>query len=62
MLWFVRSRYTARLDNFREAEYSADAVHCLNHLITNALAHIPDCLEVCAQQPQQPQQPTVSSS
>ena len=42
----VWNRYTARLDNFRDPAYTKEAVHCLNHLITNALGHIPDCLEV----------------
>ena len=42
----VWSRYTAKLDNFRDPSNSKEAVQCLNHLITNALSHIPDCLEV----------------
>mmetsp|Transcript_42540 Transcript_42540/g.65378 ORF Transcript_42540/g.65378 Transcript_42540/m.65378 type:complete len:212 (-) Transcript_42540:57-692(-) len=34
-----------KLENFKELEYSESAVHCLNHLITNALEHVPDVLE-----------------
>eukprot|EP00003_Mantamonas_plastica_P012183 TRINITY_DN2212_c3_g1_i8.p1 TRINITY_DN2212_c3_g1~~TRINITY_DN2212_c3_g1_i8.p1 ORF type:complete len:335 (-),score=103.59 TRINITY_DN2212_c3_g1_i8:46-1050(-) len=41
----VWSQYTDKLENFKEDKYSAEALACLNHLITDALKHIPDCLE-----------------
>ncbi len=37
--------YTDKLANFREDKYAREANHCLNHLITNAYHHIPDCLD-----------------
>jgi len=43
----VWSKYTSQLENFRDYrhQYYAESLHCLNHLITNALHHIPDSLE-----------------
>jgi len=41
----VWSIYTDKLENFKDQKNSTQALHCLNHLTTNALAHIPDCLE-----------------
>jgi farnesyl-diphosphate farnesyltransferase len=40
----VWSAYSKKLENFKEPQNSAVAVHCLNHLITNALEHVPDVL------------------
>eukprot|EP01095_Lingulamoeba_sp_RSL-Kostka_P018260 TRINITY_DN995_c0_g3_i1.p1 TRINITY_DN995_c0_g3~~TRINITY_DN995_c0_g3_i1.p1 ORF type:complete len:407 (+),score=127.46 TRINITY_DN995_c0_g3_i1:197-1417(+) len=36
--------YTSKLDYFREETYQNNARHCLNHLVANALEHVPDCL------------------
>jgi farnesyl-diphosphate farnesyltransferase len=41
----VWSIYVPSLSSFRdEAQYRDAALTCLNHLITNALHHVPDCL------------------
>mmetsp|Transcript_9663 Transcript_9663/g.14555 ORF Transcript_9663/g.14555 Transcript_9663/m.14555 type:complete len:451 (+) Transcript_9663:23-1375(+) len=41
----VWSKYAKELDEFMLAENRKNAVCCLNELVTNALEHIPDCLE-----------------
>ena len=41
----IWSSYTKKLENFKEMNYAEPAVQCLNHLITNALEHVPDVLE-----------------
>ena len=41
----IWSMYTKKLENFKEMEHADSAVQCLNHMITNALEHIPDVLE-----------------
>jgi farnesyl-diphosphate farnesyltransferase len=41
----VWSKYAKRLEDFKEAQYSKEAVHCLNDLVTNAMNHLPDCLD-----------------
>ena len=40
----IWSIYSKKLEHFRDQNYSLLAVHCLNHLITNALEHVPDVL------------------
>jgi hypothetical protein len=44
IIYVIRSKYTNKLENFKEDIYSKEAVQCLNHLITLAVEHIPDCL------------------
>jgi len=41
----VWSRYTLHLENFKNIKYQMSALHCLNDLITNALAHAVVCLD-----------------
>jgi len=41
----VWAKYAERLSDFKDQAYSTEAVWCLNDLISNALQHIPDCLE-----------------
>lgn len=50
LIWCAgRSKYTDKLDNFKEARHSAAAVAALNDLITNALHHAPQCLQYMQQ-------------
>ena len=44
-LSLVRTKYASKLGNLADPKWSKQAVHCLNDLITNALQHIPDCIE-----------------
>lgn len=39
------TKYAKKLDEFKNVQHAKEAVHCLNDLITNALQHLPDCLE-----------------
>ena len=39
------SQYADELTDFKLEENRVQAVHCLNHLITNALSHVPDVLK-----------------
>jgi farnesyl-diphosphate farnesyltransferase len=39
------TKYASKLDEFKDPQNAKNAVHCLNDLITNALHHLPDCLE-----------------
>lgn len=39
------TKYASKLDAFKAPQHAREAVHCLNDLITNALQHLPDCLE-----------------
>jgi len=41
----VWSKYAPHLEDFKSNKYSKEAVQCLNDLITNAMQHIPNCLE-----------------
>jgi len=41
----IWKKYTDKLENFADPHYRREAVHCLNDLVTNALQHIPECLE-----------------
>ncbi|EME32730.1 farnesyl-diphosphate farnesyltransferase [Galdieria sulphuraria] len=36
------------LEDFKEPVHTEDGLHCLNHLVTDALRHVPDCLEYLA--------------
>jgi len=38
-------KYAKKLEDFKEHQHAKEAVHCLNHLITDALSHVPACLE-----------------
>lgn len=40
----VWRQYARKLEDFAEPRNRDKAVHCLNHLITNALQHLPHCL------------------
>jgi len=44
----VWEKYAHKLEDFKYNQYETQAVYCLNELITNALHHIPDCLEYMA--------------
>eukprot|EP01113_Clastostelium_recurvatum_P048367 TRINITY_DN878_c0_g1_i5.p1 TRINITY_DN878_c0_g1~~TRINITY_DN878_c0_g1_i5.p1 ORF type:complete len:419 (+),score=114.29 TRINITY_DN878_c0_g1_i5:1401-2657(+) len=44
----IWSKYASSLADFKEAKYSREALSCINDLITNALTHIPDCLDYMA--------------
>lgn len=44
----IWSLYTSSLDNFKLVEFRTPALYCLNHMITNALEHVPDVLEYIA--------------
>mmetsp|Transcript_12259 Transcript_12259/g.23416 ORF Transcript_12259/g.23416 Transcript_12259/m.23416 type:complete len:272 (-) Transcript_12259:347-1162(-) len=37
--------YAEQLEEFKDAENRDSAVQCLNHLVTNALEHMPDCFQ-----------------
>jgi farnesyl-diphosphate farnesyltransferase len=39
------NRYTDKLDNLKKPEYANKAVYCLNDMITDAIAHVPACLD-----------------
>jgi len=41
----IWSLYCEKLEDFKEDQHTQKAVYCLNHLITNAFEHIPDCLD-----------------
>ncbi|EGG20766.1 farnesyl-diphosphate farnesyltransferase [Cavenderia fasciculata] len=41
----IWSKYTVKLDNFKNPQYASSALHCLNDLITNALSHTIVCLD-----------------
>lgn len=41
----IWSQYAGDLGDFRSPENKSQALACLNHLICNALALIPDCLQ-----------------
>ncbi|XP_065174767.1 squalene synthase-like [Sycon ciliatum] len=45
----VWSQYAPNIGDFRKREMSAPAVACLNHLITNALSHVPDVIAYLSQ-------------
>jgi len=41
----VWSKYAQQLADFKDPKFETEAVYCLNDLITNAMQHVPDCLE-----------------
>jgi len=41
----VWNKYAAKLEDFKDPKNSIAALNCLNELITNAMQHIPDCLQ-----------------
>ena len=41
----VWTKYSNKLENFKEKENKQQALECLNDLITNALEHLPDVFE-----------------
>lgn len=41
----VWAKYSRKLENFKEPQHAKEAVQCLNHLITDALSHVPTCLD-----------------
>mmetsp|Transcript_12560 Transcript_12560/g.18769 ORF Transcript_12560/g.18769 Transcript_12560/m.18769 type:complete len:413 (+) Transcript_12560:62-1300(+) len=41
----VWSKYAKNISQFRDRPFDVKSVACLNDLVTNALAHIPDCLK-----------------
>jgi farnesyl-diphosphate farnesyltransferase len=41
----VWSKYVPVIENFKSPLYGKEAVYCLNDLITNALNHVPACLD-----------------
>jgi len=41
----VWAKYTDKLENFKQPQYSKQAVNCLNHLVTDALSLVPTCLD-----------------
>jgi len=41
----VWSKYAQQLADFKDPQYATEAVYCLNDLITNAMEHVPDCLD-----------------
>lgn len=40
----IWKNYANKIENFTLPQYRKNAVDCLNHMITNAVEHIPDCL------------------
>ncbi|HXH18873.1 MAG TPA: squalene synthase [Chitinophagales bacterium] len=45
----IWSRYAGRLKDFLDAPESPASLACLNHLVSDALRHAPDCLDYVAQ-------------
>eukprot|EP01132_Coremiostelium_polycephalum_P005770 gene5770-7180_t len=41
----IWSRYSLHLESFKDPKFAVSALHCLNHLITNAIAHAVVCLD-----------------
>ena len=39
------TKYAESLDEFQHPENRASAMNCLNELVTNALAHVPDVIK-----------------
>ena len=40
--------YAAQLDEFRAPANRAAALHCLNHMVVDALQHVPHCMRYMA--------------
>jgi len=45
----IWSQYTNKLETFKEENNTKQAISCLNHLVTLAVEHIPDCLQYLSQ-------------
>lgn len=45
----VWSKYAANLEDFQNAPDTKDSLSCLNHLVCDALQHVPDCLDYIRQ-------------
>lgn len=41
----VWGRYAETLDDFKSPQNRTAAIHCLNHLVKDALRHLPYCLQ-----------------
>jgi farnesyl-diphosphate farnesyltransferase len=41
----IWSKYTEILENFKKPEYASKGVYCLNEMVTDALTHVPACLD-----------------
>jgi farnesyl-diphosphate farnesyltransferase len=41
----IWSKYSDKLDNFKKPEYANKAIYCLNEMVTDALSHVPACLD-----------------
>jgi hypothetical protein len=41
----VWGQYASSLEDFKEPANAEQAVACLNHLVTDALRHVPECFE-----------------
>jgi len=41
----IWGKYAPNLTHLRLPEHSTKAVHCLNEMVTNAMKHIPDCVD-----------------
>eukprot|EP00871_Galdieria_phlegrea_P002347 jgi/Galph1/3112/GphlegSOOS_G1794.1 len=37
--------YASNLEDFKRIDHVQQGLHCLNHLVTDALRHVPECLE-----------------
>lgn len=44
-----RGKYTNNFKLFKERAYEREAVQCLNDMVTDALRHVPDCVEYLTQ-------------
>jgi len=47
-VWYPKeiwSKYTDRIENFKDPKNSAKAVQCLNHMVANALSHAVDVMD-----------------
>jgi len=44
----VWSKYANKFEDFKKPENATNAVYCLNDLITNAMEHLPDCVDYLA--------------
>jgi len=41
----IWGKYAPKLSHLRLPEHATKAVHCLNEMVTNAMIHIPDCVD-----------------
>jgi farnesyl-diphosphate farnesyltransferase len=45
----IWGRYAADLEDFKEATNRTSAIHCLNHMVTDALGLLPACITYMSQ-------------